>query len=416
MIFEGKIELGESKTVKKIIFDVPTNASKLIVRFEYSPTSIGPLQNHVNLLFYDSLGRFMGRYDRGTKDFIVGLDASEAAVRGKPLPGKWIVFFENHYLFSNVHYRLEIVAEGNEEFHTFKGELHTHSRHSDGSLSVEELSTFLKKKGFDFFFLTDHSNISGWRELGGVSGAVGFPAQELNTFKGHALVLGASTFVDWKDEDGKEKDFASIVREVHGQGALVGVAHPFAMGYPVCAGCKWTYAYDPFSLDFVEVWNADLSRVELNYEAIGNWLKAVRNGKRITATAGRDLHKQDDTDWMSNYVSAREMELSEILWAIKAGRVYLSLVGEIKINVSGKSAGETVFHRGSVVLGVENLPRLSLLVVRKKEVQQFEVCGSFEKKIDVEEPKDVLILLGFDSKGRPALIVNPILLIRGDPS
>lgn len=416
MIFEGKIELCESKTVKRIIFDVPTSANKLIVRFEYSPTSIGPLQNHVNLLFYDSLGRFMGRCDRGTKDFIVGLDASVAAVRGKPLPGKWTVFFENHYLFSDVHYRLEIVAEGNEEFHTFKGELHTHSRHSDGSLGVEELSTFLKKKGFDFFFLTDHSNVSGWRELGSVSGAVGFPGQELNTFKGHALVLGASTFVDWKNEEGQEKDFSMIVCEVHRQGALVGVAHPFAMGDPVCVGCKWTYAYDPFSLDFVEVWNADLSRVELNYEAIGNWLKVVRNGKRITATAGRDLHKRDESDWMSNYVSARGMELSEILWAIKSGRVYLSSVGEIKIDVSGKGVGETVFHGGSVVLGVENLPRLSLLVVRKREVQQFEVCGSFEKKIDVEEPEDVLILLGFDSKGRPALIVNPILLIRGDPS
>ncbi|HBT39164.1 MAG: PHP domain protein [Thermotoga sp. 50_1627] len=414
MIFEGKINLSESKTVKKISFEVPPNTSRLTVRFEYFPASLGPVQNHVNLLFYDSLGRFMGRYDRGTKNFVVAPQASEAAVQTRPLPGKWTVFFENHYLFSDVHYRLEILCEGEEEFKTFKGEFHTHSLHSDGTMSVSELSEFLKMKGFDFFFLTDHSNISGWRELETLHGTVGFPAQELNSFKGHALVLGAKTFIDWKDHEGKEKDFDQIVHEAHSQNALIGVAHPFAMGEPACVGCKWTYEFDPFDADFVEVWNADLSRLELNYEAIGGWLRAVRSGKRVIATAGRDLHAKDEREWMANYVLARHLELEEVLWSIKFGRTYLSSVGEIHIDVSGNSVGETVKHDGSVVLRIENLPKSNLLTVTRRTVQSFSVEGVFEKKIETEEKEDLLILLAFDEKERPILISNPIYLIRGE--
>ena len=414
MIFEGKIELSESKTVKKIEFCVPPNTNKITVRFDYSPTSLGPVQNHVNLLFYDSLGRFMGRYDRATKNFVVAPQASEAAVQTRPLPGRWTVFFENHYLFSDVCYRLEILCEGEEEFKTFKGEFHTHSLHSDGAMSVSELSLFLKEKGFDFFFLTDHSNVSGWRELEELPGVVGFPGQEMNTFKGHALVLGGKTFIDWKGQEGRQKDFGDIVREAHAQNALIGVAHPFVMGEPACVGCKRTYEFDPFDADFVEVWNTDLSRLELNYEAIGGWLKAVRNGKSVVAAAGRDLHRRDEGEWIANYVLARHLELAEVLWSIKFGRTYLSAIGKVHIDVSGKSVGETVKHDGSVILRIENLPRLNLLVVMKKNVRSFNVGGILEEKIEIEEREDFLVLIAFDDKGRPTLISNPVRLIRGE--
>ncbi|MCS7175015.1 CehA/McbA family metallohydrolase [Pseudothermotoga sp.] len=412
MIFEGEIKIDECKTVKKLHFEVPHGASKLTVSFEYSPTSLGPVQNHVNLLFYDSLGRFMGRYDRNTESFVVGLDATESAVRTKPLPGTWTVFFENHYLFSNVRYRLQIICEGEETFKTFKGEIHTHSRHSDGALSVNELSIFLKKKGFDFFFLTDHSNVSGWRDLERLDGAVGFPGQELNTFKGHALVLGGKSFVDWKDENGEEKSFHEIVREAHCQGALIGVAHPFAMGEPACVGCRWTHNFDPFGADFVEVWNADLTRLELNYESIGGWIRSIRNGGKAVAVAGRDLHRPDESNWMATYVVARGLEMSEVLWSMKFGRVYLSSMGELDVSVLDKKVGETVFHDGTVSLRIDGLSRVNLVVVTKKDAQSFDVSGGFEKKLQLDEKEDFLILLAFDDRARPLFLTNPIFLYK----
>ncbi|MGE0032376.1 MAG: hypothetical protein AB7S45_00685, partial [Pseudothermotoga sp.] len=104
----------------------------------------------------------------------------------------------------------------------------------------------------------------------------------------------------------------------------------------------------------------------------------------------------------------------EVLWSIKFGRTYLSSVGEIHIDVSGNSVGETVKHDGSVVLRIENLPKSNLLTVTRRTVQSFSVEGVFEKKIETEEKEDLLILLAFDEKERPILISNPIYLIRGE--
>ncbi|MEJ5229692.1 MAG: CehA/McbA family metallohydrolase, partial [Pseudothermotoga sp.] len=286
MTIEGKIGSENSKRLIFQHFEVPEIASGVRIHFEYSPTSVGPIQNHVNLLIYDSLGRFMGRYDRGTKEFVVGKDASCAAERTVPLPGKWTICFENHYLFTDVRYKLLIETQGELKYTAFSGELHTHTVHSDGVFTVQELSRYLKEIGVDFFFLTDHSNITGWREIEGIEGISCFPGQELNTFNGHALILGCKTFIDWKEKDGTQKDVSQILREVHQQYGLMGVAHPFALGDPLCVGCKWMYDFNPFESDFVEVWNSDLSRFELNFEAIGKWIENVKKGKRATATAG----------------------------------------------------------------------------------------------------------------------------------
>ncbi|WP_052465285.1 CehA/McbA family metallohydrolase [Thermotoga profunda] len=415
IIIEGKLSTEDSKKLSFKEFDVPQDTSALKIEFEYAPTSIGLIQNHVNLLIYDSMGRFMGRYDRGTKQFTIAEHASVAAQRTLPLPGRWKICFENHYLFTDVNYKLIIEFENNSKYRTYIGELHTHTVHSDGTFTVKELADYLKELGFDFFFLTDHSNVTGWREISTIKDIVCFQGQELNTFNGHGLVLGCNTFIDWKNLDGQEKEITQVMNEVHQQYGLMGVAHPFALGDPLCVGCKWMYDFDPFKTDFVEVWNADLSRTELNFEAIGKWIENLRKGRRITATAGRDLHKKSEIDWLKTVVFARELSLSEVLFAIKNGKVILSYTDDVSFTVEDKTSGETVIAKDKVKIKASfgQLGQKNVIVITKKTAKKLGEIGELEMKIDME-PDDFALLIVLGKDNLPLVITNPVFVKRGD--
>ena len=43
-------------------------------------------------------------------------------------------------------------------------DLHSHTTHSDGSLSVDELASNMASEGVQVWSLTDHDTISGWKE------------------------------------------------------------------------------------------------------------------------------------------------------------------------------------------------------------------------------------------------------------
>ena len=43
-------------------------------------------------------------------------------------------------------------------------DLHCHTRHSDGSATVEEVILFAKGNGVSTLAITDHDTVSGWEE------------------------------------------------------------------------------------------------------------------------------------------------------------------------------------------------------------------------------------------------------------
>src|SRR6478672_2481297 len=64
------------------------------------------------------------------------------------------------------------------------GDLHTHTVHSDGKLTVPELAVLAAKRGLDFLAVTDHNTISHHAELAAASrryGIILLPGQEVTT-------------------------------------------------------------------------------------------------------------------------------------------------------------------------------------------------------------------------------------------
>jgi hypothetical protein len=82
------------------------------------------------------------------------------------------------------------------------GDLHSHTVHSDGAMTVPELARFAVGQGLDFIAVTDHNTTSHHAELPAVAATHGIallPGQEVTTEEGHAGALGNLDWIDFRE-------------------------------------------------------------------------------------------------------------------------------------------------------------------------------------------------------------------------
>ena len=118
---------------------------------------------------------------------------------------------------------------GADGMHWLAGDLHAHTVHSDGALTVAQLAALAASRGLDFLAVTDH-NTTSHGELAGAGRRHGIqllPGQEVTTDTGHANAFGDIGFVDFREP-------ATVwQRSVAARGGLLSVNHPLA------ADCCW---------------------------------------------------------------------------------------------------------------------------------------------------------------------------------
>lgn len=169
-------------------------------------------------------------------------------------------------------------------------ELHCHTIHSDGSFSVRELQEAGHDGSLSLIALTDHNTFSGYGELDNaiIPTVRGI---EWTTYFGHMLVLGAKKFVDWRNAVIDNID--DKINEVKACGGIVGIAHPYQLGSPICTGGRWEFNVKSFrNIDYIEIWHEDLSKLsEENIKSTELWTSLLDKGYRISASYGRDWHR-----------------------------------------------------------------------------------------------------------------------------
>lgn len=228
-----------------------------------------------------------------------------------------------------------------------KGDLHSHSLHSDGDSPVADVLISVEAKGLDFFALAEHDGNmfekdnfddvwpTHWDDPDYVSDqTILLYGVEWTSGMGHANVWSSHAF-DYTDlwfangrshTDGRDPDPYDAIQAAHEQDALFSINHPTAN---FC--CPWEMEVEN-DLDCLEVWNALYRLPNLNALASHPfWDNELKKGRRFTAVGGSDTHNLHGIEaWAfghgnpTTWVYAAEKTGDAVLDGIRAGHVSIS--------------------------------------------------------------------------------------------
>jgi hypothetical protein len=367
--------------------EVPPGTVELRVRLWWDPLDMGDehLANSLALTLWSPAGEFRGAAVRrgDANDLMIGAtEAAPGAIAGPIEPGRWTLNVDTGLILPNgatagflewtllVQARIgdgpsvetrsppppsagvPTAAPADPRPHArgaswYRGDLHSHTVHSDGRFTVDERLRRAVEAGLDFIAITDHNTISHHRELDPWRDRiVPIRGSEVTTFHGHINVWGLRDAIDWRPER-RGGGAAGIVDQAHRQGALVSINHPSSFGDPWCVGCHWDFARVDYStFDAIEIWNGGWADVETaNEDNVALWTDLLDAGVRLTAISGTDSHgpaDDDDATLGFTHVYASDAEESAILDGIRHGRAYVSGGPTIEFRATGSDGSVAV--------------------------------------------------------------------------
>lgn len=168
-------------------------------------------------------------------------------------------------------------------------ELHCHTLHSDGSFTVSELLSAAKSRRLSGICLTDHNTISGHEETDKETELAVLKGIEYTTYHGHMLCLGAEKIIGFFDIS----SINSAIEEIRESGGLVGIAHPYQLGTPICTGGHWDFKITKWeNVSYIEVFSEGCPYLNTaNKKARALWHSLLDKGNRIAPSMGRDWHR-----------------------------------------------------------------------------------------------------------------------------
>jgi len=372
IVLEGHIDAAHQAEDEfpLLPFEVPPGIARLHVRYQVSDRlsadKVGrQAGNIIDIGLFDPRGAgflnakgFRGWSGTARQEFAVGAEeATPGYLPGPIQPGTWHVTLGLYQLIpQGCDYRVVVTMEeqdsrcrmqdaGGKEQGTggkmqdrtggepaggprwYRGDLHAHTWHSDGTGALTDLAAAARAQRLEFLAVTEHNTLSHLPLLREHTepDLLLIPGVEVSTYHGHANVWP----IDWPDEGFVEfrcrtDDQMAQVREaVRARGSLFSVNHPKDDGPP------WKYG-DLFEPDCIEVWGAPW--FISNYQSLAVWDAELRQGRRITAVGGSDKHQGPFTGELGWYevgnpcthVFAEALSIPAIIAGIRAGHVFIS--------------------------------------------------------------------------------------------
>jgi hypothetical protein len=212
----------------------------------------------------------------------------------------------------------------------YRGDLHSHTVHSDGLNTIPELAAASRQRGLDFLAITDHNTYSHHAEMAllgdagppaGRAGILLVPGEEVTTYRGHGNVWGLREWLDFRCQD--QETMRRVIEHAMRKGALFSINHPKNVGPP--------WEFPAVGTPCMEVWQAPWRWY--NWESLEAWEGMLCRGERVVAVGGSDCHSVpparpthphgpgEPTTWV--YVPGPLSE-EALLEAIGRGHVFIS--------------------------------------------------------------------------------------------
>ncbi|MFI6601989.1 CehA/McbA family metallohydrolase [Nonomuraea sp. NPDC050536] len=315
------------RVLREVPFEVPAGARSVTVRLDYD-RSRGVLD-----LGCGSPDGFRGWSGGARDEYTITADwATPGYLPGELEPGVWHVWLRLHRIPpEGLDYTLDISFDAQERPATaeppvaerpprreipeidgmrwYAGDFHSHTVHSDGSLTIEELAELAKSRGLDFLAVTDHNTVSHHPWLAKIDRGIALlPGQEVTTDRGHANVFGDVGWVDFREPAD------SWVRHAQREGGLISINHPLG------GDCAWLQPLTERPR-IAEVWHSGWW--DRRWGAPLAWAQAWRDD--VIPIGASDFHRHGDdgppgapTTW----VLAADTSL--VFEAVAAGRTAIS--------------------------------------------------------------------------------------------
>jgi hypothetical protein len=438
IVLAGRFTIADQMLYSLVPFEVPSGCRQLAIRYEYSHRiDSDPLVTGGNTLdigLFDARGTetggpgFRGWSGSHQDEFVVGEDWATPPYASGPLQaGTWNVLLGPYKVASEgCDWRVEIrldpglspprrdMLRGGEPVRPalpaardgwVRGDLHCHTRFSDGDSWPSEMLHAAAEAGLEFLGVTDHNNVAHHAEYGSGGGGlpIVIPGVEVTTYGGHWNAWGTDRWWEFREPNGPAVQRA-MVGAIEA-GAFVSVNHPKPFGPP------WEYdAVTGFHA--VEVWNGPWRGQ--NAASLRFWDERLRSGQRLVALGGSDTHllRSGDPDprhsqalgTPTTWVQAGPSpDAAAILAGLRAGRTF----------VSASPGGPQLYvERGDRAFDVttRDADGAALVVIGDHGVVAAEAAGSGEWSVTIPVPRAATYLRAqlVDAHGELEALSSPV--------
>jgi predicted metal-dependent phosphoesterase TrpH len=356
VILKGTLSGADNHSYRLVPFTVPAGTTRITVDFDYT-TRDQRTTIDLGMLGPDGFHRadgFRGWSGGNKRTFtIAASDATPSYLPGPLEAGQWSLLLgipniradTRAEFTATVHFDFIAAPVLKAEAGWYRGDLHMHTAHSDGSC-VSRLQKqrvpcplFLtaqaaSARGLDFIAITDHNTISHAepvRELQPYfDDLLLIAGREITTFQGHANLFGSVASLDFRVGSTDVPDWSALLAHIERTKGVLSINHPVRPSGEQCMGCGWTpsVAIDPARVQAVEVVNGRDADTE--FSGIPFWEKWLNAGYVITAVGGSDNHDAllpDGIGTPTTVVYADSLSEPGIVAALRRGRIFIDVAG-----------------------------------------------------------------------------------------
>lgn len=345
---------GRQEDWRYLPFRVPRGVRQIEVSYSYPPpidSGVGFSTNVIDIGIFDPSGTGLGDaagfrgWSGGARSSfrISRTRATPGYLPGPITPGRWRIALGPYQVVSRIDYEVTVTLRFGPRGAAFspdpaptavpgtgqgwyRGDLHVHTVHSDGSQTRPEVIANARAAGLDFIGTAEHNTSTAQLTFGTYTpdDFLVICGEEVTTRAGHWLATGipAGTWIDWRyrPEDGRLARFTQQVRDL---GGIAIAAHP---DIPV-PSIRWDFDPEFAEMDAVEVWNGPWTGTSaaFNAQALRRWHALLTAGVFKPAVGNSDTHRRSQQIGLAQtVVRAESLSTEAIIAGYRGGHSWIA--------------------------------------------------------------------------------------------